>query len=84
VSAGSPAERCGIRVGDVVECFNGKCVSTVVEVWCTRCLLLLGLGRMNRYHFFVTFAFYSHYFRINVFQTLHFNSKFLSFNTYSV
>ncbi|KAM0827087.1 hypothetical protein ACQ4PT_068419 [Festuca glaucescens] len=32
VSAGSPAERCGIRVGDVVECFDGKCVSTAVEV----------------------------------------------------
>ncbi|KAM0925356.1 hypothetical protein ACQ4PT_004269 [Festuca glaucescens] len=32
VSAGSPAERCGIRVGDVVECFDGKCVSTSVEL----------------------------------------------------
>jgi hypothetical protein len=32
VSAGSPAEICGIRVGDVVECFNGKCISTAVEV----------------------------------------------------
>ncbi|KAK1668068.1 hypothetical protein QYE76_056227 [Lolium multiflorum] len=32
VSAGSPAERCGIRVGDVIECLDGKCVSTVVEL----------------------------------------------------
>ncbi|XP_071684596.1 uncharacterized protein [Lolium perenne] len=32
VSAGSPAERCEIRVGDVIECFDGKCVSTVVEL----------------------------------------------------
>lgn len=32
VSADSPAEKCGIRVGDVVECFNGKCVSTAVEL----------------------------------------------------
>uniref|UniRef100_A0ACD5VTP4 Uncharacterized protein n=1 Tax=Avena sativa TaxID=4498 RepID=A0ACD5VTP4_AVESA len=32
VSAGSPAEKCGIRVGDVVECFNGKCISTAVEL----------------------------------------------------
>jgi S1-C subfamily serine protease len=32
VSAGSPAEKSGIRIGDVIECLNGKCVSTVVEV----------------------------------------------------
>ncbi|KAK1668069.1 hypothetical protein QYE76_056228 [Lolium multiflorum] len=32
VSAGSPAEKCGIRVGDVIECLNGKCISTVVEL----------------------------------------------------
>ncbi|CAM0883467.1 unnamed protein product [Alopecurus aequalis] len=32
VSADSPAENCGIRVGDMVEFFNGKCVSTVLEL----------------------------------------------------
>ncbi|KAM0925347.1 hypothetical protein ACQ4PT_004268 [Festuca glaucescens] len=32
VSSGSPAEKCGIRVGDVIECLNGKCISTVVEL----------------------------------------------------
>jgi hypothetical protein len=32
VSADSTAEKCGIRVGDVVERVNGKCISTVVEV----------------------------------------------------
>ncbi|XP_051226801.1 uncharacterized protein [Lolium perenne] len=32
VSADSTAEKCGIRVGDVVERVNGKCISTVVEL----------------------------------------------------
>ena len=32
VSEGSPAENCGIRVGDVIESFNGRYVSTTVEL----------------------------------------------------
>jgi membrane-associated protease RseP (regulator of RpoE activity) len=32
VSGDSPAEKCGIRIGDVIECLNGKSISTTVEV----------------------------------------------------
>uniref|UniRef100_A0A0E0KYF3 PDZ domain-containing protein n=1 Tax=Oryza punctata TaxID=4537 RepID=A0A0E0KYF3_ORYPU len=32
VSAGSCAERLGVRVGDIIECFNGKCISSTVEL----------------------------------------------------
>ncbi|XP_051184866.1 uncharacterized protein [Lolium perenne] len=31
VSGDSPAEKCGIRIGDVIECLNGKSISTTVE-----------------------------------------------------
>jgi S1-C subfamily serine protease len=34
VSIGSCAERLGVRVGDIIECFNGKCISSTVEVIC--------------------------------------------------
>ncbi|KAM0882936.1 hypothetical protein ACQ4PT_031968 [Festuca glaucescens] len=32
VSEGSPAEKLGIRAGDVIECFNGERISTTVEL----------------------------------------------------
>ncbi|KAM0846077.1 hypothetical protein ACQ4PT_055915 [Festuca glaucescens] len=32
VSGDSPAEKCGIRIGDVIECLNGKSISTTVEL----------------------------------------------------
>jgi S1-C subfamily serine protease len=32
VSEGSPAEKLGIRAGDVIKCFNGERISTTVEV----------------------------------------------------
>ncbi|KAM3355277.1 hypothetical protein ACQJBY_025823 [Aegilops geniculata] len=32
VSEDSPAEKCGIRNGDVIECLNGKRISTTVEL----------------------------------------------------
>ncbi|XP_052156722.1 uncharacterized protein LOC127774504 [Oryza glaberrima] len=32
VSIGSCAERLGVRVGDIIECFNGKCISSTVEL----------------------------------------------------
>lgn len=32
MSYGSPAEKLGILVGDVINCFNGERISTTVEV----------------------------------------------------
>jgi hypothetical protein len=32
VGEGSHAEKLGIRVGDVIECFNGECICNTIEV----------------------------------------------------
>jgi C-terminal processing protease CtpA/Prc len=32
VSKGSHAEKFGIQRGDIIECINGKCISTTIEV----------------------------------------------------